>query len=443
MKPSSLMSALVAFVLVCALTVGFVTPAVSQTDESFSHRRPRVDFSRLVVIGDSLSAGFQNNSLLDSQQRNGYANLIARRARVELPQPLIAYPGIPNVLQLIDVGPPPVIVPAPGISTGRLDPTLQVRNLAVPGARVQDVLTTRPDPRDGINTLTDIVLGLPAFVPGVGDGVARSQIEFAEELKPSVVLLWIGNNDALGAALAADPAGLTPQADFERAYEEVARRVRATGARVVVANIPDVTVVPYLTSAAEVALLLNLPPAFVNARLGITNGDYVTPAALPLIAAILGGASTEPLPSNTVLTKAEAATIRERVAGFNRFIARQANRNGFALADINSLLNRIDRFGYPVLLSNPFEIRLLTTTFLGGLFSLDGVHPTNTGYAVIANEFIYQLDTRFGARLLPVNVWRIAGDDPLVLRGAANQRLPRAPVAASATVTGDVLGALR
>lgn len=443
MKPFSPASAFVAFVLICAFTFGFVTPAVSQTEQNFSNRRQRVDFSRLVVIGDSLSAGFQNNSLLDTQQRNGYANLIARRARVELPHPLIAYPGIPNVLQLVDVGPPPVLVPASGVSTGRIDATLQVRNLAVPGARVQDVLTTRPDPRDGINTLTDIVLGLPAFVPGVGDGVARSQIEFAEELKPSVVLLWIGNNDALGAALAADPAALTPQADFERAYEEVARRVRATGARVVVANIPDVTVVPYLTSAAEVALLLNLPSAFVNARLGIADGDYVTPAALPLIAAILGGASTAPLPANTVLTKAEAATIRERVAGFNRFIARQANRNGFALADINNLLNRIDRFGYPVLLSNPFEIRLLTTTFLGGLFSLDGVHPTNTGYAVIANEFIRQLDFRFGAQLLPVNVWRIAGDDPLVLRGAANERLPRAPVAASATVTGEVLGALR
>lgn len=431
------------FVLVCALTLGLVAPVFTQTQESLSNRRPRADFSRLVVIGDSLSAGYQNNSLLDTQQVNGYANLIARRARVELPHPLIAYPGIPNVLRLIDVGPPPVIVPESGISTGRIDPTLQVRNLAVPGARVQDVLTTRPDARDGINTLTDIVLGLPAFVPNVGDGVARSQIEFAEELKPSVVLLWIGNNDALGAALAADPALLTSQADFERAYEEVARRVRATGARTVVANIPDVTVVPYLTSAAEVALLFKLPPAFINARLGIASGDYVTPAAFPLVTAILAGASTAQLPPNTVLTRAEAATIRERVAGFNRFIARQAQRNGFALADINKLLNRIDRFGYPVVLTNPFEIRLLTTTFLGGLFSLDGVHPTNTGYAIIANEFIHQLDSRFNARLLPVNVWRIASGDPLVLRGDANERVPRAPVAASAAATGDVLGALR
>src|SRR5215470_5309421 len=36
--------------------------------------------SRLVVVGDSLSAGYQNGSLLDSQQVNGYANLIASQA---------------------------------------------------------------------------------------------------------------------------------------------------------------------------------------------------------------------------------------------------------------------------------------------------------------------------------------------------------------------------
>lgn len=34
----------------------------------------------LVVVGDSLSAGFQSGSLFDRQQRNGYAALVARQA---------------------------------------------------------------------------------------------------------------------------------------------------------------------------------------------------------------------------------------------------------------------------------------------------------------------------------------------------------------------------
>lgn len=423
--------ALVRLALVLTFVVNLAAPAFSQerqsadkqnadkqkADKQKSGKLRRADFERLVVVGDSLSAGFQNNSLLDSQQQFSYPNLVAEQAGATLTQPLIAYPGIPNVLQLISPGPPPLIVPAPGISSGRTNPGVQVRNLAVPGARVQDALTTRPNPADGINTLTDIILGLPAFIPGVGDGVARSQVEFAETLQPKVVFLWLGNNDALGAALAANPALLTPLADFERAYREVATRIRATGARVVAANITDVTVVPFLTSAEEVAARVGLPLDLLTPRLGIRSGDFVTPAAFSLIPGILGGAPG-PLPANTVLTAAEAAVIRARVNAFNSFIADQARLNGFALADVNGLLNFVDRFGYPVLLSDPFELRFLSTDFLGGVFSLDGVHPTRTGYAVIANEFIRQLDLRFDARLNPVNVWRIADDDPLVLRGS-------------------------
>src|SRR5438477_4428865 len=80
----------------------------------------RADLSRLVVVGDSLSAGFQNGSLLATQQPHGYAALIAAQADVPLALPLMAYPGIPNVLELLSAGPPPSIrrVPAPA-STGR------------------------------------------------------------------------------------------------------------------------------------------------------------------------------------------------------------------------------------------------------------------------------------------------------------------------------------
>src|SRR5437868_10247472 len=104
----------------------------------------KADLTRFVVVGDSLSAGFQNHSLLDVQQVNGYASLVAGQAKTALPLPLIGAPGIPNVLTLVSVGPPPVLVPMPGTSSGRDNPTVQPMNLAVPGANVQDALTTRP-----------------------------------------------------------------------------------------------------------------------------------------------------------------------------------------------------------------------------------------------------------------------------------------------------------
>jgi len=56
----------------------------------------------------------------------------------------------------------------------------------------------------------------------------------------------------------------------------------------------------------------------------------------------------------------------------------------------------------------------LTSRYLGGVFSLDGVHPTRTGQALIANAFIDAIDTRFGETIAEVDVDRIASRDPFV-----------------------------
>ena len=51
-----------------------------------------------------------------------------------------------------------------------------------------------------------------------------------------------------------------------------------------------------------------------------------------------------------------------------------------------------------------------TTTFVtGGLFSLDGVHPTSRGYGIVANEFIKVINTKWGTSIPLVNVSQIPG----------------------------------
>jgi hypothetical protein len=57
---------------------------------------------------------------------------------------------------------------------------------------------------------------------------------------------------------------------------------------------------------------------------------------------------------------------------------------------------------------------VLTTDYLGGVFSLDGIHPSRTGHALIANAFIDAINTRFAESIPPVDVGRIAVRDPLV-----------------------------
>lgn len=366
-----------------------------------------VDLSRLVVIGDSLSAGYQNGSLHEAYQPHGYAALVAAQAGTDLKLPLIAAPGIPNVFTLVSAGPPPIVVEEPGVSSGRLDPLTQTLNLAVPGHHVSDALATRPT--FPLDSMTDLILGLP----GLLGGVSRSQVEWAEHLAPSAILVWIGNMDALAAALAGDASILTPIAVFEARYTELMSRLAATGAAMVVANIPDVTVIPYLSPAAtvldQVAGQTHLPVALLRIVLGIGPGDYVTPDAFALIPGILANPASGPLPGHVVLTAAEIAEMRTATADYNAVIAAQAARHGVALVDIHALTERLDQHGYTV------TGQRLTTDFLGGLFSLDGVHPTNTGYAIIANEFIRALNTAFDAGLDPVNVTHVAREDPLVL----------------------------
>jgi len=363
----------------------------------------KADLSELVVVGDSLSAGFQNGSLLDSQQPHGYANLIAEQARTNLVLPLIAPPGIPNVLELESIGPPWVVTTATGTSSGRDNPTMQATNLAVPGQTVDDALETRPN--FPIDSLTDLVLGLP----GLLSGASLSQVEWAEALAPTTVVLWIGNNDALGAALAADPSLLTPVADFESAYGEVIDRLAETGATLVTANISDVTAVPFFTPAEDVAAQIGVPLEVIGPLLGIASGDFVTPDAAPLIEPILNNEMSGPLPPNVVLDASEVETIRAAIAKYNAFIATKAYEDHAALVNIHALIDRVSKRGLVV------NGQRLTTEFLGGLFSLDGIHPTNTGYAIIANEFIRALDSRFAAGIHPVNVARVAKHDPLVL----------------------------
>jgi hypothetical protein len=47
----------------------------------------------------------------------------------------------------------------------------------------------------------------------------------------------------------------------------------------------------------------------------------------------------------------------------------------------------------------------MKSTFVtGGTFSLDGVHPSPRGYALIANKFIEAINAKYGSNLNGVNI---------------------------------------
>ncbi len=367
------------------------------------------DLSRLVVVGDSLSAGYQNSCLFADQQVNGYASLIARRAGTSLPLPLIGAPGMPPCLALVDPGPPPVVAPVSGGLGARLDPTVPTFNLSVPGARVGDALNPTPD-----NAFHGL-FGLPfAELHGLvllgHDGLPKSQVDLAVDLAPTTLIVWLGSNDVLWAVIGGDPIFITPEAVFHAQFAEMMARLSATGAAMVVGNVPDATSAPFLTPAAAVEAITGVPMAVF----GLAPGDFVTPLAWEFIAAGL------PLPDPAVLDAAEVEEIQAAVAAFNAIIGEQAALHGAVVVDTNAVLRFVRQYGLVV------GGRRLTADFLGGFFTLDGLHPTNTGQVIVANEFIRGLNEGFDAGIRPFKVGEIAHilhTDPLVLRGVG--RPPR------------------
>lgn len=218
---------------------------------------------------------------------------------------------------------------------------------------------------------------------------------------------------------------------WQAAYTEVMARLAATGATLVVANVPDVTVIPYLTPAEDLAAMIGVPLAAIGPILGLGLGDFLTPDAVAPILGILTGQIPGPLPSGVVLDAAEVATIRAAIKAYNAIIAEAASAKGTALVDIHGLLESARTRGIVV------GGQRLTTAFLGGLFSLDGIHPTDTGYAVIANAFAKALNTRFAAGIPPIPVRQIQAHDPLVLPGVGH------PASALGHITGSTSASLR
>ncbi len=367
-------------------------------------------FANTVVIGDSLSAGFENGSLLDSLQPNGWECLVGTQAGFTLVLPLIASPGAPAVLELTSLGPPPVVTKTSGVTTGRDNADQQPTDLAVPGQKLNDLINDAPTalPTTDIDIITNLVLGFPV-------GNDKSQLNEAIALNPTVLFIWIGNDDALEGDESGTATAMTPVATFTQQYQQMITALHTqTKATLIVANIPDVTEAPYMTPAATVitqfAAATGLTQAQATTDLGIQPGDLINATGLQQVqndvTAVKLGAATTPLTDAGFLNATEIPQVQSTVEQYNSAIAQQVAAVGGLLVDIHTFEQGLAQNGIAI---NGYNA---TTGFLGGIFGLDGLHPTNTGYALIANQFIDAMNTTLNTKFAEVNVSTIATADP-------------------------------
>ena len=83
----------------------------------------------------------------------------------------------------------------------------------------------------------------------------------------------------------------------------------------------------------------------------------------------------------------------------NLIIKNDAALHGLAFVDANKFLSDANSGG---VIGDNYT---LTSTYVtGGLFSLDGVHPSPRGYAYIANKFLEAINATYGSNLKGVNL---------------------------------------
>lgn len=421
-----------------------LTACQPDIEDDFTPSAGSVDFTRYIAVGNSLTAGFQDNGLYLEGQQKSYPALLAEQFRAvgggEFVQPLFPVgqengSGYLRLTGIVNGAPVTASVPgnagrnpsAPGAAPytrfdGRVD------NLGVPGIRLADIhtanfgnLAQQPSPPTAATFN-------PYFerITPVGNSQSYFQRVKAEAATATFFSNWLGNNDILGYATTGGLGGIITRTDtFTLKNNRIINSLTATGAKGIVATIPDVTTIPFFTTvrvpnirasfkARNAALDVYIQTTGANGATVVrlaTDADLLTlPSSavigtnptnntFPIGAGVGAGiGQSNPVPNQFVLDATEQATVRNATTAFNTAITNKANEKGLAIFDSNTFFSGIAQRG---LVTNGVSN---TTSFVSGnLFSLDGVHPTPRGYAVVANEMIKAINAKYGSRIAQVN----------------------------------------
>jgi lysophospholipase L1-like esterase len=290
-----------------------------------------------------------------------------------------------------------------------------------------------------------------------------TQLAATLSLHPKMVTVWLGANDLLDFIFSGEASPVTDSpAQFQTDLTSIVAQLRGSGATVVLADLPTVLQTPQFFQGGMPAnptlqcplqnyffcALLNfiplvapsLPPAQVEAdaagvtagvqsTYGIDTGAYLTesgflsafgqiaqaiaadPLAVPPVPQ-LNNATCNPPTTTAVLPAsgltAECDFINDTLAsdasklnaGYNTIIDGIAGSGkGIALVPVDTLFSEFYNGTAPGQFTiNP---KCCTLAFGGGLVSFDGLHPSNTGYAFVANAFITAANSVSGTTPIP------------------------------------------
>ncbi len=450
-------------------------PALGSASNPTAGTPVAVPVLKLVGVGDSLTAGVQSNGLMGADvvpnpfytgtpagspfpivqatQPHGFWALLWSQANGAVvdnpatsPLPLMAPPGIGQiVLPQNATGALTSITTACGSDNAvayaygtalqaRLNPRSVPYDLGIPGQTVHEALyQIGPETSCGVPANAGIFGGLANIVNSESGSMLpvlanfapnTTQVAAAAGLHGTIDTVWLGSNDVLKYAFSEGALPPTQPAALQADMVSIIRALQASGAKVAVANLVDIIHAAYFLPQPEfaAAFTLRLTPvlgaqgaavagpqlaAEVSATYGLGSGGYLTITGLGKILTAVGAGQALPaLGAGDLIPDALAAQIVALNAAYNAAIAAAVTQTGAVLVDVHTPIAAAYAAG-----GIPIAPKCCGFAYGAGFFSLDGIHPSNTGYAVVANVFIKTLDAAFGTSIPPVNVSGVYATD--------------------------------
>lgn len=429
------------------LALGSCQPELDATMPAAS--AGQADFTSYIAVGNSLTAGFSDGGLYNEAVATSYPAILAQqfaktgKGPTNFVQPLFSDAqrdgsGYIKLVTTYTNGVASSPTPAqPSAANSYLGEKLAATGQALPGG-AQLAAYSGPQPDNlgvpGISVLSSVSALTGGLAPygainpyyerllTAAEKPSKDYVTYIGQKTATFFTCWLGNNDVLAYATAGGVVaptnpfgGLTDTTRFGIGYRAILRTLTRNGTvKGAVANIPNVTSVPYFNTVT-VTVVASLFKAANPASPGVfiqtsnpatpvrlaTSNDLLTLTAQSYISAVVaaggtppGSLPTSPLPNQYVLDATEIADVQARTTQLNAIIAKTARQYKVAHVDMNSFFTTIGQQG---LVTDAVTNSAAFAT--GNLFSLDGVHPTPRGYAVVANEWIRNINTYYAASI--------------------------------------------
>ena len=363
------------------------------------------DFGIFVTIGNSLTAGFSDGALYEEAQKNSFPNLIAKAAEVDnFEQPLMSGSGFStdeNRGRLSFTG-ETVDYLEPGTESNR-SLNRPFNNLGIPTLTVKELYTAKI-PSDADNN---------HYVDKILRDSGRTAVEEAIFLSPTIITLWAGINDVLKYATAGK-VDYTNPTEFETDFNTLINYLTAgTDAPILVANLYDLTDLPYFTDIPS-SLNINGNKVYFYGECSdgvrrLTDEDQVLmPGTNEYVNYVNTGIINEEnaLSDSLILDVSEKNEIKQALLDYNDIIVNIVNQNPqLYLVDLYNLFKDIELDGYTIGGINytkdvfTFDENGVPGFNFVPLFSLDGLHPNQYGYTAVANTFIEKINSTFDANI--------------------------------------------